>query len=162
MRRVLGGVAAALLALTAVPALAADEPAGAEAPAVLAACEGVADGDRLDLEGLEEALATPLLPGDVTTRTYVLDLAGQPVGTSGAVTGVLTWGLPANDYDLDVNEGSGANFNFSETAPSETAGTLVEHCGSVVVGALNFAAPVVVDSLEIALTVQPFEPFEDF
>lgn len=171
MRRTLVGLAAATLALTAVPALAADEPAP-----VLAPCAGVADKDRLTLAGLEEAAAAALVPDPApssaalpkaqpnATRTLVLDLAGQPVGTTASVSGVLTWGQFVNDYDLRLGSGdsSAVSQEVNPTtmqAREETALGGVEHCAQVVVTVRNYlAAP---DTLSLELTPAVEEPFEE-
>ena len=157
MRRTLGGVAAALLALTAVPALAAD------GPALLAPCAGVAAADRLTTAGLETGVDTPQLPGDETERTVVLDLAGQPAGTTATVDAAITWGIAANDYDLDTTGGgTSANFNITDTVPTEqAAGSGIGHCDSFTVAVTNFAAPVVVDTIDATLGVTLEEPVEE-
>ena len=145
MRRILGGLAAALLALTAVPALAAD------GPALLAPCAGVAAADRPDRpQAWRRAVDTPQLPGDETERTVVLDLAGQPAGTTATVDAAITWGVPANDYDLDTTGGgTSSNFNITDSVPTErAAGTGIGHCDSFTVTVSNFAAPVVVDTID--------------
>lgn len=170
MRRTLVGLAAATLAVTAVPALAADEPA------LLAPCADVADKDRLTLAGLEESVTAALVPDPSLAaaplpkaqpdakRTVVLDLAGQAVGSTASVGGVLTWGQSVNDYDLRLASGDSSAVSQEvnpETmaAREETALGGVEHCATVVVTVRNYlAAP---DSLALALTAAVEEPLED-
>lgn len=175
MRRTLLGLAAATVALTAVPALAADEPVAGE-PAVLAPCEGVAAADRLTLAGLEQPVAAAVVPDPSlaaaplpkvqpdTKRTVVLDLAGEPVGTTASIAGVLTWGQFVNDYDLRLAVGDDAavsqdvNPQTMQAREATSLGT-VAHCSAVVVTVRNYlAAP---DSLKLSLKPAVDEAVEE-
>lgn len=170
MRRTLLGLAAATVALTAVPALAAHEPA------VLAPCPEVAGAERLTLAGLEQAVTAAVVPDPSLAaaplpkvqpdakRTVVLDLAGQPLGTTASIGGVLTWGQFVNDYDLRLAAGDNSAVSQDvnpETMQAREATTLgtVEHCSTVVVTVRNYlAAP---DSLKLALKPTVDEDVEE-
>lgn len=171
MRRTLLGLAAATLVLSAVPALAGDEPAA------LAACEGVLAADRLTLTGTKGAMPAPLTPSPTlsaagtlprttpdTTRTVVLDLAGQPVGTTATVGAVLTWGQYVNDFDLFLASGedraASQKVNPTEMEASEEAGLGgVGHCEKVTVRVHNYAAGP--ESLALALAPVVEEPLAE-
>ena len=173
MRRTLVGLAAASLALTAVPALAADDAAE---PALLPACADVPDGQRLTLAGVKTSASAATVPDPSlaavplpkvqpdATRTFVLDLAGQPVGSTASVGGVLTWGQFVNDYDLRVGSGDSSAVSQDvnpETmqAREETALGGVTHCATLTVTVRNYlAAP---DTLALALTPTVEEPFAE-
>jgi hypothetical protein len=85
------------------------------------------------------------------SRTFVLDLAGQPIGTRGSVDVTLTWGIVLNDFDLDVDGESSQNIQPLDDAVEEVTTPLKNHCGRITASAINFSGLVVVDSLELAL-----------
>lgn len=163
MRRVLGGVAAAVLALTAVPALAADEPVPTE-PELLAPCALPAGATALTAEGFEGTVATPsaFVGNEREALVFVLDLAGSPVGTTAAVAGSMTWLVPANDYDLELQAGraSSTSENYQPVDPAEESVSAagVAHCTKVTLTAVDFLAPVVADTLELGVVVTPKVP----
>lgn len=158
MRRVLGGVAAAVLTLTAVPALAADEvPAE---PQLLEACTTVPAGATvLTPEGFTGTVATPsaLVGNERESLVLVLDLAGSPVGTTASLATTMTWQVPANDYDLEVlaGKGSGSSEGYQPFDPAEESvfSSALPHCQRVTVTAVDFLAPVVADTLDLGVVV---------
>jgi hypothetical protein len=160
LRAVLAGSATAVLALTVVPAL-AEEPVE---PELLQPCDVAEGSDVLTVDGFTGTIETPsFLVGDERiTRTFVLDLAGNPVGTTGTVDTTMTWAVPANDYDLEVYAGkaSGLSESFQPIDPAEehVRVTKVAHCGRVEVSAIDFTAPVVVDTLDLSMTVGAVAP----
>ncbi len=160
MRRALVGAAVAVLALTCLPAF-ADEtvPTDPEAPAVLAECALPAGSERLTVDGFTGTIATPsaLVGNERESRVFTLDLAGLAEGSTGSIEATMTWLVPANDYDLDVLAGrsSGTSENFQPFDPnteSVFAGG-VAHCAKVTISAIDFLAPVVVDTLDLQATV---------
>jgi hypothetical protein len=161
VRRVLAGTAIAVLALTALPAFADSDPDAEPAPepAPLAECALPAGTERLTVDGVTGTIDTPSLVGEESTsRVFVLDLAGLPVGTTGAADVTMTWGVPANDYDLDVNGVTSENYQPFDDAV-ETAGTAARpHCSRITVTAIDFLAPVVVDTLSIDVKVRTVAP----
>ncbi|HVM27569.1 MAG TPA: hypothetical protein VM433_07845 [Mycobacteriales bacterium] len=162
MRRVLGGVAAAALVLSAAPALANGDVV--DEPVLLEACEVQAGAERLTADGATGTIETPsFLVGDErTVRTFVLDLAGNPVGTTASIDTTMTWLVPANDYDLEVvagrTGGTSENYQPFDAAEENVFVAGVGHCQKVEVNAIDFLSPVVVDSLDLALVVKPKRP----
>jgi hypothetical protein len=106
VRRILGGVAAAVLALTAVPALAEGTDVAVE-PEVLAACTLPVGATALTPNGFTGTVTTPsfIVGNEREDKVFVLDLAGLPVGTTGSVDATMTWDVAANDYDLEIVAG---------------------------------------------------------
>ena len=106
MRRILGGVAATVLALTAVPALAEGTDAPAE-PALLAACAPVAGAEVLTVDGFTGTIATPsaFVGNEREDKVFVLSLEGLPVGATGSLDATLSWLVVANDFDLELLAG---------------------------------------------------------
>ena len=163
MRRVLGGVAAAVLALTAVPALAAEEEVPAE-PELLAPCTLPAGATALTADGFEGTITTPsfVVGNERESRVFVLDLAGSPVGTTAGIASTLTWLVPANDYDLELQAGraSSTSENYQPFDPAEESvfATGVAHCTKVTLTAVDFLAPAAVDTLDLGVVVTPKLP----
>jgi hypothetical protein len=163
VRRILGGVAATVLALTAVPALAEGTDVPVE-PEVLAACAPVAGAEVLTVEGFAGTIATPsaFVGNEREDAFFVLDLAGLPVGTTGSVNATMTWPIVANDYDLEVLAGraGGISENFQPFDPAEenvfAAG--LAHCQKVTVTAIDFLAPAPLDTLDLDLVVTTKAP----
>lgn len=157
MRRILGGVAATVLALTAVPALAAEaEP---ETPELLTEC-AVADGvERLTVDGFQGTVGTPsfLVGNETESVDFVLDLAGLPVGTTGSIDATMTWGVVANDYDLEVLAGrfGGISENYQpfDDAVENVFAAGLPHCQNLTASAVDFLGPVVVDTLNLDVVV---------
>jgi hypothetical protein len=165
-----------LLALTVVLALfalaaplAADEH---EVPdeELLEPCANVPAGvERVTLDGLTTGIDNPAVPlwgvtliavDDVaTTRTFILDLAGNPVTRNQALVEVtMTWDIPVEDYDLDLLDEFGAEMDHSENvqpldpAAESVAGT-VRHCRRFTAAALNWTAAGV-SELVLDITVR--------
>lgn len=157
MRRVLGGVAAAVLALTAAPAL-AEEVVEPEPTPVLAPCPPRAGSTVLTADGFDGTVETPLPPFGTTERLFVVDLAGLPVGTTASADVVMSWGVPVNDFDLDVDGESSAGLQPVDPAQESASVAGKRHCTTLRVTATNFAAAVVVDTLDLAIAVRPRTP----
>jgi hypothetical protein len=163
---VLGGLAATALALSTVPALAEGEEVVVEdagvvveepvEPELLAACTNSPDLPRITVEGHSGTVATPAPPFGEESASYVLDLAGQPVGTTANVNVALSWTIPVNDFDLDAassgSAGESINVQPVDPALEEVFLSGVKHCGVVTATAVNFLAAVVVDTLTLDLT----------
>lgn len=153
MRRPLLALAALALAVPAVPALAAEELHGAcanpDALPVLA----------LGGSGTSGTVATPSLVGSASESvTLLLSLEGQPVAKTATVSATLTWGVPANDYDLALSSttASSVSEGFQPVDPAEetTSVARTKHCTRVVVSAVDFLAPVVVDTISYTATAR--------
>jgi hypothetical protein len=110
------------------------------------------------VDGFEGTIETPLPPLGTTERSFVVDLAGLPVGTTAGVDTVMSWAVPTNDFDLDV--GGESSVGLQPVDPAEESATVVgkRHCTVVTVTATNFAAAVVVDTLALDLAVRPKLP----
>ena len=154
MRRVLLGVASAALVLTALPATAdGHEPPPTE-PELNAACTARPGTQVLTPEGFEGTIPTPNPPLEETATSFVLDLAGLPVGTTASADVLMTWGIPTNDFDLNVNGEDSQNIQPIDPAEENILATGLRHCSAVDVTALNFLAPVVVDTLALDIAVK--------
>lgn len=70
----------------------------------------------------------------------------------------MSWAVPVNDFDLDVDGGSSAG--LQPVDPAEESATVVgkRHCTVVAVTATNVASAVVVDTLALDLAVRPKTP----
>ena len=153
MRRPLLALAALALAVPAVPALAADEVHGA-----------CANPDGLPVlalggSGTSGTVGTPSLVGNATESVILLlSLDGQPVAKTATVSATLTWGVPVNDYDLQLasTTASSSTEGFQPVDPAEesTSVARTKHCTKVVVTAVDFLAPVVVDTIRYTATAR--------
>lgn len=153
MRRPLLALAALALAVPAVPALAADDVHGA--------CANPEGLPVLTLggSGLSGTVATPSLVGDASESVLVLlSLEGQPVAKTATVSATLTWGVPVNDYDLELSSttASSSTDGFQPVDPAEesTSVARTRHCTEVVVTAVDFLAPVAVDTIHYAVSAR--------
>jgi hypothetical protein len=155
--RLPAAVAAGLLVLAAAPALATEEPV------LLEPCSNAAGAVLLTPDGLERSVAgTAVLPQSPSAFDVVVDLSGAVEGTTSSVGVTMTWGIPTNDYDLRVVAG-GLNNDSQGLQPLDEAREEVflsgqQHCARLTVQVRNFAAPVVVDTVELALTSKPRRP----
>ncbi len=130
MKSLIGLLAAFVLtAVAIVPAGAADEVALNEP------CTG---DNVITATGSTEDVETPMLPGDVTTAAFVLDLAGTPVGTTATVDADLQWGDPT-DYDFELNGTASGSFNPIDGDGETVSLTKVKHCQTLNATMTNFA-----------------------
>ena len=157
MRRVLGGAAVAVLALTCLPAVADDEEPSDE-PVLNQACAPRTGTDVLIVDGFEGDIETPLPPLGETSRTFVLDLVGLAEGTRATADVLMSWGIPTNDFDLNVNGTDSFNLQPVDPAEENVFVSGLRHCSTVTVTATNFVAPVVVDTLALDITVRTTPP----
>ncbi|MCW2680018.1 MAG: hypothetical protein JWM62_1419 [Frankiales bacterium] len=149
MKRLLAVTASLSLLVAAGPALAATK-----AP-VNAACKAPSGATVLKpgAPAVESTVTTPVgagngLLGDavVDAGTFVLDLRGKPVGTSGKVTLTLSWDDPVGvtDYELVVN-----GVNKAAVANPEVQTVKATHCKAIKVGVDVFLG-LPVDELTLA------------
>jgi hypothetical protein len=108
-------------------------PAGAQEPGVYGPCTNTAGvkGVITLTQGFTGTVATPSQPFLTMTKAgagrYLLDLQGQPEGTTADVTFMLEWDTPAGlgDYDIIIN---GQNPEIASDTP-EVQDTLEQaHC----------------------------------
>jgi hypothetical protein len=176
VRRVLGGVAALTLLATAVPALASGpevetEPAGDGGTAVVVTEDPVepelllpcvTSRPTISADGGTGTVATPAPPFGEESAQYVLDLAGLPVGSTAGVNVAMSWAVPTNDFDLEAFGGtqSGDSMNIQPLDPAleEVYLAGLKHCAVITATAINFLAPVVVDTLTLDFGVFPKIP----
>jgi hypothetical protein len=137
----------ALLLLAAIPAGAQTDPE----PEPNRECTG--SGTALTAEGLTTTIATPSLVTGDTLEQFRLDLAAPASENARAsVTVTMTWGVPTNDYDLDVNGQTSVGLQPLDAA-EETVTVAVGNCGTVDVRAYEFLAPVLVDTVTLDIRV---------
>lgn len=139
---------AAVLTLVAVLAVAAPAQAQ-EVPTVLQPCTNTAGAEVVTLEGLVTGIATPTnapLWLEGTQKTFVLDLAGNPVEDSSAIVDItMTWDIPVEDYDLNMLDHTGTEVDHSENinpvdATDENVSGTVAHCKRFSAEALAWTA----------------------
>jgi plastocyanin len=117
-------ISATLALLSALPstALAQDTTDPVEPPPPLEAC-ALEDGEvALTREGTSSTPEVPA-PMGTTTATWVVDLAGEPVGSYAWVGADLVWDLRVEDFDLAL---SAPGYEMSSTA-SQPDAEPVEH-----------------------------------
>lgn len=167
MSRLFAAALTALLLFAAVPAFAqeieAAEPAedsGVES--IVVECENPDGLEVITPEGLQSDITTPsfLVGNEVETKEYLVDLQATSPDATASVAAVMTWGLIVNDYDLEAYsaKGGGLSENYQPEDPAEESVTMtqVRHCEVIVVGAIDFLAPVVADALALDFQVSKF------
>lgn len=158
MRRFLGLSAAALLAATALPALAGDTD-------VLPGCDVPAGVQRLAVGAATSPIGTPSAVTGPTSKQFLLDLGGQPVGTTANLDTTAKWGYFVNDYDLTVDgptgSGEGVTFNPTTQQASDSAFVgAIPNCSVVTVTMIDAeVAPVVIDTISLDLVLSAQEPY---
>lgn len=167
MSRLFAAALTALLLLAAVPAFAQEietaesvEDSGVES--IVVECENPDGLEVITPEGLQSDIATPsyLVGNEVETKQYLVDLQATSAEATATVTAAMTWGLIVNDYDLEAYsaKGGGISENWQPVDPAEESVTMtkVRHCEVIVVGAIDFNAFVVADSLALDFQVSKF------
>jgi hypothetical protein len=170
VRRPLLLALSALLVLGMVPA-AAQSADSQEEPAVeeeveLVECDNPDGLEVITRDGLASDIATPssFAGNETEFKEFLLDLSPATAETVGTVTTTMTWSVPTNDYDLSVysSRGSAATEAFQPfDAPVEQASIPARHCDMFEVGAIDFLAPVVVDSLSLDFAVSEVPDFPE-
>jgi hypothetical protein len=165
VRRTLLLALSALLVLGMVPAAAEEEPT-AEEEVELVECDNPDDLEVITREGLASDIATPsaFVGNQTEFKEFLLDLSPATADTVGTVTTTMTWGVPTNDYDLSVysSRGSAATEAFQPFDEAvEQASIPARHCDVFEVGAIDFLAPVVVDSLSLDFAVSNVPDFPE-
>lgn len=141
--------ATSLLPVLALVLVAADT----EDPQVLEPCDNAEELEVLTLDGLQTTIATPGapgwgigVPGSSEQKDLILDLAGQPLDQTGAfVTVVMSWDVPVEDYDLNLNDDEGSEVDHSENiqpidGDTEEVSGGFRHCDVFQVESLNWTA----------------------
>jgi hypothetical protein len=160
--RLFATVLTALLLFAAVPASAQEttEPVeeSVEEPEVIA-CENPDGLEVITPEGLQTDIATPsfLVGNEVETKDLLVDLSATSLDATATVLVGMTWNLIVNDYDLQAYSasGGGVSENYQPFDPVEESVNLtkVKHCEVITAAAIDFLAPVVVDSLVLDFRV---------
>jgi hypothetical protein len=171
VRRTLLLALSALLALGMVPAAAQQSADSQEEPTVdeeveLVECDNPEDLEVITREGLASDIATPsaFVGNETEFKEFLLDLSPATADTVGTVTTTMTWTVPTNDYDLAVysSRGSAATEAFQPFDEAvEQAAIPARHCDVFEVGAIDFLAPVVVDSLALDFAVSDVPDFPE-
>lgn len=174
MSRLLVAALTALLLFAAVPALAqeaepvedsteeaATEEAATEEAAIIE-CENPDGLEVITREGLETDIATPsfLVGNEVESKDLLVDLAATSLDATATVLAGMTWDVLLNDYDLEAYSASSGgiseNYQPFDAAEEMVTMTDVKHCEVITAGAIDFLAPVVVDSLALDFGVSKF------
>lgn len=164
MSRLLVAALTALLLFAAVPALAQEAEQvedSTEEPAIVE-CENPDGLEVITREGLQTDIATPswLVGNEIESKELLVDLAATSLDATANVLAGLTWGLDINDYDLQAFSATsgGVSENYQPFDPvGETVPMVgVRHCEVIEAGAIDFLAPVVVDSLVLEFGVSKF------
>ena len=136
-------------------------PVQAQEPDVLAACTSISGAEVVTLDGLTTDIATPSGVAYLasTAKTFVLDLAGQPLTDDRRTVAVdMTWDVPVEDYDLDMPIGGEEDGHSENVQPldaaEESVSGLVRHCQRFTVEASAWAAPAGLSTLTLDLAVQ--------
>ena len=178
MSRVLVVALVAALAFSIVPAALAEVPAAGTATEVPTevvaeptesgplACTNTNGLEVVAPGGLDSTIPTPVFDGPGTEyKEYLVDLSATSLDATAPVNVTLTWGLRVNDYDLGVTSqrSSAATEGFQPIDPAEEATSVVAgHCEVIEVQAINFLAPIDIDTLALNFTVgtvtQPATP----
>jgi hypothetical protein len=154
----------AVLLLGAVPVLGDDhdvdpDPTPPEEPE-LVECAPSDDGlEVITRDGLASDIASPsfLIGRRREAKQFLVDLSPATEHFRAAVTTTMTWSVAANDYDLAVTTslGSGETEAFQPFDPPIEELTLsARHCDVITVEAIDYLAPVVVDSIELGFAVR--------
>lgn len=162
MSRLFAAALTALLVFAAVPAF-AQEPTEAvaeptEEPGIIA-CDNAEGLEVITPDGLQSDIATPswLVGNEVENKEFLVDLGATSLDATATVGAAMTWDVLVNDYDLEAysSASGGLSENYQPFDPVEESVTLtkVKHCEVIVVGAIDFLAPVVVDSLVLDFSV---------
>ena len=168
MSRLLAAAVAALLLFAAIPAYAQEAPTEeptaepspevTEEPAIIA-CDNADGLPVLTAEGLQPEVPTPsfLVGNEVESVDVLVDLAATSSDATATVNGFMTWTFALNDYDLEIlsTTNGGISENFQPLDPAEEAVVVskVRHCEVITVNAIDFTAPLVVDTLEVSLAL---------
>lgn len=162
MSRLFAAALTALLVFAAVPAFAQEptEPVAepTEEPEIIA-CDNAEGLEVITPDGLQSDIATPsfLVGNEVENKEFLVDLGATSLDATATVGAVMTWDVLVNDYDLEAysTASGGLSENYQPFDPVEETVTLtkVKHCEVIVVGAIDFLAPVVVDSLVLDFSV---------
>lgn len=152
MSRVLAAALAALMLFAAVPASAQE--------VVPLACENAGNLEVITPAGLKTGIATPTFNGAGSeSKDFLVDLGAASTEATAAVTGVLTWGLPVNDYDLQMDSANNSGVSEGYQPIDENVETValddVKHCEVITATAINFLAPVDIDELNLEFSVGP-------
>lgn len=103
-------------------------------------------------DDLSTQIATPAVPlASATTVAHIIDLAGEPVGSTARVDVTVSWDDPVSDFDIDVNGTASAGFTVL-SGPQETVnlGTL-KHCSVITTEVANFSgSPLAAITLDIS------------
>lgn len=131
--------------------------AGAVAPQAGAAdaCENPDGLQVITVVGGTSTITTPsqFVTVPVETKEFLLDLGGA---SSADVTATLSWGLLVNDYDLGLTSSlaGGTSENYQPIDPiGESVTAAASGCDILIVDAIDFLAPVFVDSLSVSFSV---------
>jgi hypothetical protein len=160
--RLLAAALTALLLFAAVPASAqelVEEPT--EEPAIVE-CENSDDLEVITREGLQTGITTPsfMVGNEVESKDFLVDLAATTTDATATIAVDMTWAVLVNDYDLEAYSarGGGASESWQPLDPAveSVAMTQVRHCEVIQVSAIDFLAPVVVDSLALDFRVSKF------
>ncbi|HVM19534.1 MAG TPA: hypothetical protein VM307_06205 [Egibacteraceae bacterium] len=163
MARLLAAVLTSMLLFAAVPAAA--QEAGGEAPVEEVTEEPTpvecANPDGLEVittEGLTTDIATPTFDGSGSEyKEFLVDLGAYSLDATAPVDVSMTWGILLNDYDLAAfsAKSSGLSENYQPFDPAEENVRLdvVRHCEVIEAEAINFLAPIDLDSLELTFAV---------
>jgi hypothetical protein len=151
VRRALLLALSAMLALGMVPAAAEDE-------VELVECDNPDGLEVITREGLSSDIATPswIAGNDTEFKEFLVDFSPATADTVGSITTTMTWLVRANDYDLTVysSRGSAATEDYQPFDDAVEQATIqARHCDMFEVGAVDFLAPVVVDSLSLDFAV---------
>lgn len=113
--------------------------------------------DLLTVDGFSGDIETPsiILNSGSTVTTFRVDLE-TPVTSPAARAAVdvtISWGVPTNDYDLDVNGESSAALQPLDPA-TENVTVSVANCGIVSIDVFEFLAPAAVDTISLEVKVR--------
>lgn len=169
MSRLLAVILAAVLAFAVVPGALAQEapsqtptetttePAPEPTASGPLACANPDDLEVLAPGTLQSTIATPVFDGPGTEyKEFLVDLSATSLEATAPVDITMTWDVRVNDYDLGATSArsDGVSENYQPFDPVEEAVNVVAgHCEVIEVRAINFLAPVDMDTLTLAFTV---------
>lgn len=177
MSRLFTAVLAALIALAAMPAFAAEGPrSGPAATAVaevaadseetgeaeIVECDNADDLEVITRDGAASEIAAPsfVVGNEWEYKDFLVDLQATTTDATASIDTAMTWDFIANDYDLQVGNrrSSGISEGYQPFDPAEEFVGIVNvgHCEVVTVGARDFLASVVVDTLALDFRVSRF------
>lgn len=149
--------ASTIEAATEAPTEAATEVAEEPTETAPLACANPNDLEVVTPAGLDSTIPTPVFDGPGTEyKEYLVDLSAASLDATAPVNITLTWGLRVNDYDLGAisRRSEGFTDNFQPIDPAEEATSVVAgHCEVIEVQAINFLAPIDIDTLALDFAV---------